>query len=230
MQGSITELAMATLFFCAGHFLISSTPLRGWLVGRLGEKIYLGLFSLYALASFSWMLLAYGRAPYFHLWVVADLVRSVVILLMVPAVVLLFASLRPDNPSFRLGSENAGEGMAQGIFTVTRHPMFWGTAIWAGCHMLANGDLASQIFFGGFLVLSLGGTVALDAKFKNADPDGWLAMQKQSSNLPFAAILGGRVSFDWTSLRWSVFYGLAAYVAFLNLHQWMFGVSPFPIG
>ena len=35
------------------------------------------------------------------------------------------------------------------LYPVMRHPMLWGTVIWAGAHLLVNGDLASIILFGG---------------------------------------------------------------------------------
>ena len=45
----MTELIAAALFLLRSHFGISSTPLRPWLVARLGERTYLGLYSLIAL-------------------------------------------------------------------------------------------------------------------------------------------------------------------------------------
>ena len=35
------------------------------------------------------------------------------------------------------------------LYPVMRHPMLWGTVVWAGAHLLVNGDLASIILFGG---------------------------------------------------------------------------------
>ena len=37
------ELVLAALFLPISHFGISSTPLRAALVGRIGERAYLGL-------------------------------------------------------------------------------------------------------------------------------------------------------------------------------------------
>ena len=43
-----------------------------------------------------------------------------------------------------------GVGGTKGmLYTRMRHPMLWGTVIWAGSHLLVNGDLASVILFGG---------------------------------------------------------------------------------
>ena len=43
-----------------------------------------------------------------------------------------------------------GVGGTKGtLYAKMRHPMLWGTVIWAGSHLLVNGDLASVILFGG---------------------------------------------------------------------------------
>jgi hypothetical protein len=48
------------------------------------------------------------------------------------------------------------------LFTRIRHPMLWGTAIWAVAHLAVNGDLASVILFG-----SMGGWALFSMKLIN---------------------------------------------------------------
>lgn len=38
----------------------------------------------------------------------------------------------------------------------TRHPQLWGFSLWAGLHLLVNGDLASVVLWGVFLLWALG--------------------------------------------------------------------------
>ncbi len=45
---------------------------------------------------------------------------------------------------------------ARGVLRITRHPVMWGVGLWAAVHLVANGDLASLLFFGGFLLTALG--------------------------------------------------------------------------
>ena len=45
---------------------------------------------------------------------------------------------------------------ARGVLRITRHPVMWGVGLWAAVHLVANGDLASLLFFGGFLLNALG--------------------------------------------------------------------------
>ena len=63
----IAHLALACAVFLVLHTL-PSTPLRGSLIGRLGEGPYTGLFSLATLAAIVWMVLAYRAAPLTPLW------------------------------------------------------------------------------------------------------------------------------------------------------------------
>ena len=51
---------------------------------------------------------------------------------------------------------------------VTRHPFLIGVGLWAVLHLVANGDVASFIFFGAFAVTALAGTVSIDAKRRRA--------------------------------------------------------------
>jgi uncharacterized membrane protein len=49
----------------------------------------------------------------------------------------------------------------------------WAIALWAAAHILARGDLASSIFFGGFLAVALLGTVLIDARKRAAFGADW---------------------------------------------------------
>ncbi len=43
-----------------------------------------------------------------------------------------------------------GVGGTKGtLYPRMRHPMLWGTVVWAVAHLLVNGDLASVLLFGG---------------------------------------------------------------------------------
>jgi uncharacterized membrane protein len=87
-----------------------------------------------------------------------------------------------------------GTDIARGIVRITRHPFLWGVALWALVHLIVNGDLASLILFGSLLLLSLGGTVAIDAKRRRRFGNGWAQFAQTTSSVPFAAILSVRNS------------------------------------
>ncbi|WP_142848867.1 NnrU family protein [Telmatospirillum sp. J64-1] len=220
---SLTELSLAALAFTGGHFLLSSTPLRGYLAGRLGEKGFLGVFSLLSLAALAWLILSYRQAPYVEFWMPAVWSRHLSLTFMPVALVLFAGSLRRDNPTATTGRTDGLDPNRLGIFAVTRHPMMWGTGLWAGLHLLANGDAASLILFGGILVLALGGTVAIDRKLRRRDPLAFARLAAVTSNLPFAAVLAGRNRLGREGMLWPVAIGLALYALLIWLHPLLFG-------
>src|SRR5258708_27824412 len=159
----IAFLALATAVFLATHY-VSSTPLRAGLVGIFGENGYLGCYVAVSFATIGWMIWAYAKAPYERLWV-GDEFKVWVILLMPVSLVLIACGMLSANPSaVRQESKLRALGEPRGILRVTRHPVLWGIALWAAVHLIARGDTASLIFFGGLLLLAVSGTVLQDAR------------------------------------------------------------------
>lgn len=107
-----------------------------------------------------------------------------------------------------------------GIQKVTRHPILWAIAIWAGVHLLANGDMASTIFFGGLLGLSLFGMAHLEARKSAELGAAWQRFAAQSSFVPFAAIVSGRVKMDMREIGWNrIAAGAILYLVLLFGHR-----------
>lgn len=230
---AFTQLCVATVLFVGGHFLLSSTSLRGVLVRTLGEQPFRGLFSLLALASIVWMSMAYGdAAPGRTLYWLGAGGQYATIALMLPATLLVVGGLSTRNPTMA-GAEGGfdREDAVRGILRVSRNPFLWGAGLWAVGHLLANGDTASLVLFGGLAVLAILGSFAVDAKYRRREPQTFGAFAAATSNIPLAAVLSGRQSvaraaaeFGW----WRLALALAIYGAILHLHAWMFGVSPLP--
>src|ERR1700733_15315071 len=55
-------LVAAALVFLAIHLLISGTRLRDAITGAIGERIYMGLFSLACVVVIAWLCIAYNMA------------------------------------------------------------------------------------------------------------------------------------------------------------------------
>lgn len=218
----MTTLLAATLAFLATHF-VTSTPLRAALVKALGEWPYRGLYSAVALAAFAWMISAYSNAPHEPLW--AGL-RSLPVVVMPFAFVLLACGYW-RNPTM-VGADKLlkSEDPARGMIRVTRHPLMWAIMLWSGAHIIARGDLASLIFFGGFLLLAGLGTSLMDAR-KRSNPD-WARFAAVTSNIPFSAIAQGRNRVDWREIGWlRPLIGLALFAVFFAAHAWLFGAKPY---
>ncbi|MGF1639721.1 MAG: NnrU family protein [Rhodospirillales bacterium] len=231
MTGSVWHVAMATLAFVGSHFVLSSPPLRGPLVARLGERPFLALYSLLAVALIVWTAAAYNDAPFVEVWTPPTGLRHLSLGVMPFACILVVAGLTTANPS-AVGTD--GRAVAargpRGILRVTRHPVMWGFGLWGISHLLANGDAAGIILFGGMTILALAGARAIDAKKSLGDEPSWKAFCDQTSFWPFAAVLSGRTRLGLAEIGWwRPALGIALYVGLLATHPWLFGVDPWPL-
>jgi uncharacterized membrane protein len=218
----MSSLLAATILFVLTHF-VSSTPLRGALVKAIGEWPYRALYSIVALATLGWMIVAYGAAPREPLWDGWRLVPVVV----VPFAFVLIACGYWRNPTM-IGADKLlrSEDPARGAIRITRHPIMWGVMLWAAAHILARGDLKSAVFFGGFLLVAGLGTLFIDHR-KTSNPD-WARFAAVTSNLPFAAIAQGRNHVAWREIGWfRPLLGLAAFGLLFAGHSWLFGARPY---
>ena len=138
----MVSLIVAAVCFLGIHIFVSGTRLRDVIVGRIGERSYLAIFSLGSLGIIIWMSGAYGAAPYLKLWSAGAASRHIAFALMLPAVFLVVTGLATRNPTATGGAPLLErERAAVGIMTVTRHPFMWGIVIWSLAHLLANGDI-----------------------------------------------------------------------------------------
>jgi uncharacterized membrane protein len=224
----VTQLIAAAAFLLATHYGISSTPLRAWLVARLGERAYLGLYSLLALGAIIWVIGAYARAPYAPLWPTPAWLAWVPLIVMPFALVLAVSGLSTLNPTAVGAPDTLGRAEpVRGIFRVTRHPFMWSVGLWAGAHIIANGDLAGLVLFATFGTLALLGTWLIDRKFAARRGADWQRFAAATSNLPFAAILAGRQRLVLAEIGWwRIALALVVYVGLLAAHPWLFGASP----
>ena len=226
MSHGLISLVIAGIAFCGSHVLLSSTGLRGSLRDQLGERGFLAVYSLTALVTFAWFLMAYAHAPTILLWPRQMWMALVPIVVMPLATVLLVAGYTTPNPT-AVGMERAAraDDPAPGMLRVTRHPVMWAIGLWAISHMIANGDLRSLLFFGAFAALSLGGTLLIDRKKRLALGSNWSRLAEVTSNLPFAALVTGRTRLRWRDISLlRVIAGLLLYAVLYNAHSLIAGV------
>lgn len=232
----MTFLIAAALAFLALHLLIAGTRVRDAIVSAIGERAYLGLFSLASVGGIIWLAMSYRTAMASPSNVQLFDLGYGIDNLAIPVVLIAFllgvpGLLMPSPTSVGQASAAAKEETVRGVLRITRHPFLWGVAIWSAFHLCATGDYASTILFGTFLVLSLLGTLSIDAKRQRKLGDAWSRFAQRTSNVPFAAIASGRnlfrarEYFDWRFLA-----ALALFLAVLFVHARVIGVSPFPGG
>ncbi len=182
MTPALLSLAAASLAFLGTHFALSH-PLRAPLVRRVGERAFLGLYTLVALATFAWMVLAFRAAPAADLggasgeagWAIATI-------LTLPALILFLGSLR-GNPAFP-GQGAPTRAAPSGVFAVTRHPMMWSFALWAIAHIVLWWDWRTLIMAGTILFLALVGAHMQDRKKIALLGEEWAEWEAQTSYWP----------------------------------------------
>lgn len=222
------SLVIAAVFFACIHLGIAGTKLRDRAVTALGEGGYRAVFSIASLAGIVWLVMAYKHAPFVATWGTPEWWKPIAVLLMLPAFLLAVIGLTTPNPT-SVGQEGRAARPPEGIVRVTRHPFLTGVGLWAMVHLIANGDVASFIFFGAFAVTALAGTVSIDAKRRRTLGPGWQSFAAQTSILPFAAIVAGRTRFNTGEIAvWRWVAAIMAYALILGGHSHIFGVSPFP--
>lgn len=228
------NLLAAAAFFVLLHLLVSGTRVRGALTGAVGQGPYMGLFSLASIVGLAWLIFAFAEArgdpANAAYWQVTPLTRHIQLILQLVAVLLIIPGLTTPNPT-SVRQEGALErpDVVKGMLRITRHPFLWGVAIWAAGHLLVNGDRASLVLFGSLLVLALFGTSSIDAKRKRALGATWDGFAAQTSNVPFAAIAGGRQSLNLGEIGWwRILLALAVWAGLTWGHPYLFGVAALP--
>lgn len=186
------EFTVAMGLFLGSHPLPQVTGLKAWATGRIGRRRYLLLYSLASLGLFAWVIVAVGRAPYVGLWEQAPWQRVMINIVMPVAVFLGSFGIAAPNP-FAFEGRRAGFDPARpGIAGVTRQPLLWSMALWAGAHLVVNGDLAHLLLFGPLVLLALGGIAIADRVARRRLGPGWGVMAAHTGLVPFAALLRGR--------------------------------------
>lgn len=187
------SLLLAGLLLFLGLHLIPMLPgARARLTGAVGLNGYRGLFSLVAATGLVLIVWGYGNARDAGPAILYDppmWMRHITLLLMLPVFPLLVSGYLPSR-----------------IRAKVKHPMLAAIKIWAFAHLLANGDLASVLLFGGFLAFAVGDRISL----KRRAAAGLVT--------PFS---GGTAGGDVAAIG----LGLLLYAAFIwKLHAWIIGV------
>ncbi len=217
------EFLLAVLVFFAAHVLPAATGLRAAAVARFGRRPYVAVYSLVSLAAIAWVIVAARAAPYIALWPSGPATALVPLIAMLPATVLFVAGAAMPNPlsvSFRGGLPPAD---ASGLARLLRHPILWAFFLWAGSHLVANGDLVGVILFGALAVFSLAGMRRLErragARLSAAD---FAAAQAFTGGGPGRRL---RLAASPRGLL-ELLAGLVLYAALLHLHGPVIGIAP----
>ncbi len=186
---------LAALAFLGTHFALSH-PLRASIVSRVGEAVFLAVYSLVAGVTLVWLALAFRAVPAEAPWWPAgdDGAWGIAMLLMLVASILLVGSLF-GNPALPNPGRPTAPPEPRGVFTITRHPMMWAFALWSVSHILVMPTPSNAVLAGSVGFLALVGAALQDKKKERLQPGPWRAWEARTSYWPFAAILARRVRF-----------------------------------
>jgi uncharacterized membrane protein len=184
----------AAVAFVGSHFLLSH-PLRAPIVRAIGAGPFMGLYSLVALATFVWLALAFRAVPAeAPLWAVGDGLWITATVITFFASVMFVGSLL-GNPALPGPRAASAPPEPRGVFSVTRHPMFWSFALWGVAHILVAPTPANIVLAKTIIILALVGAALQDRKKEKLQPDTWRAWEAHTSYWPLGAILSRRVKF-----------------------------------
>jgi uncharacterized membrane protein len=182
----MTLLVIGFMLFLGAHLSPGVLGLRETLVARLGEGRFRAVYIATSVIGMVCIIVGKYIAPFVDVWAPPAWSRTVALVLVALGFVLFAALLLPTH-----------------LRRFTHHPMLWGTAMWSGGHLLANGDVASMILFGGF------GGFALISIWSLNRRGGEQSKQKYSLLNDFILLTAG----------------LGAYAIVLWLHPRLFGAA-----
>jgi uncharacterized membrane protein len=210
------EFLAALGIFLLSHSLPARTGLKARLVRSIGERAYLISYSLISVILLAWLIGAAVRAPRIPLWDKQLWHYHLALGLMLPASVLLVGGLLRPNPLSLSLSKRPFDASRPGLAGLTRHPVLWGFALWAGVHLVANGHLVALVLFGGFAIFSLAGMQIVDRRKQRELGIEWEQLDR------------ARRGFGWTRAALLATFGggILLYWILLWLHPRLLGPDP----
>jgi uncharacterized membrane protein len=196
-------VTLGMVVFVGAHVIPMVPEWRTALVGRLGEGGYKATLALLALGGLIGAIVAYRFTPHVPLWSTPEPLRVLSAVLMLAAV-LLFAGAK-GAPWFK---------------RIVRHPMLWGVALLGAAHLLANGEAAGVILFGGLTAFGFAWQPLTDRRDAAVDPAAWEETRRTTSFWPFAK---WHARNDPVTVR-PLIVGAVVYLALILLHSWLFGM------
>ncbi|WP_375263186.1 NnrU family protein [Palleronia sp.] len=225
------EFATALALFVGTHFLPTRRGLRDRLIEVMGRRVYFSVYGLVSLLVVVWLTVAANRAPYVSIWSQLEWHRWVPTLVMPVAILLAVLGAGVAYPHTLGGRRSGGfDRSAPGAAALSRHPLLWALTLWSLAHLVANGDVAHVILFGGFALLSVGAMAIFDRRARRSmSPEDWAAVQRRTHILSLAPLMSRRWLRECrATLVRSALITFGLFLMIILLHEPLIGVSPLP--
>jgi uncharacterized membrane protein len=219
----LTLIVVFSMLFMLTHIGLSHGDIRQGLVDKLGQWPFRGLYTLVSFGTLGPAAVLWWQNRHLGpvLWALPFWPeRIIAAVLVLFALLLFFQSLATPSPASMAPAKNE----ARGVLRITRHPMNMAFTMWGLAHLLANGTVGDVAFFGSFVVVGLLGAYHMDARILRSKGEPFAVFSRQTSVLPFGAIVRGRnrLALDELSFPLAVI-AAAVFVALTVFHSRFFG-------
>ncbi len=186
------------VIFGGSHIIISSMPVRTFMISRIGILGFKAVYSVVALATFIPLCYFYftHRHAGYMLYNPGYLILLLAQFIMLFAIIVLLQALVTASPMTTM-AELSGKVVrsGHGIQRVTRHPQNFAFGLFGLAHLLANPYVGDWIFFGGFIVYGIVSALHQDHRMRASGPAQVKQFIGDTSAVPFAAIISGKQRF-----------------------------------
>jgi uncharacterized membrane protein len=191
----MTLLILGLVLFLGVHSTkIVAPDFRARFIAQRGENAWKGVYSIISIIGFVLIIWGFSLARQGGpvLYTLPFWLSHVTLLLMLVSFILLAASSLPPGK----------------ITPAIKHPMLLAVKLWSFGHLLTNGELASVVLFGSFLVWAIIDRISVS--------------RREAAGLT-KPIVPGPVRND----IYAIVIGVLVYILFVwKLHEWLIGVSP----
>lgn len=214
-------IGIFALFF-ATHSIPVRPAIKSCIVARVGPRGFAVGYSILSLAMLALLIWAAGAAPYVELWPQLGWHRHAAHAgMLAVCLILAFSIARPNPFSFGGAHNDMFDPTRPGIVRVVRHPVLAALALWAGLHLLPNGDVAHVFLFGVLGGFAVGGRALINRRKKREmGPDQW---DRLNATVAEAPVLGRPASWPGAVVR--LVLGVVLFAALIALHPIVIGVS-----
>jgi uncharacterized membrane protein len=214
---AVVALVLFSSLFAITHIGLSCDPFRQRLIDKLGNKVFMVVYSLIALIAIgpaiAILINVENTGP--QLWEAPFWCYPIVHLLMLLAILMLILSFANPSPTGMMPASME----VRGVLRITRHPMNMGFAFFGLAHLIAGGSLGEIFFFGSFFVVGFLGAYLQDRKVASEKGEPFAKFADQTSVFPFAALITGKNHLEIGEIsKPIVLVSLAVYIAAIFLH------------
>jgi len=217
-------IVLLWLAFAASHMLMSSLMLRPRIVGVLGEKGFMGVYSLIALVTFVPLVSVYfgNKHSGSMIWSIAITppLELGIILVMGVAVIILVAGILTPSPAAMSVAPDASIEV-KGVHYITRHGLFMGVGLFGLVHLIPNGFASDIAFFGGFPIFAIVGCIHQDRRKLVTDSARYGEFHAATPLIPFTGSQTLRGLRELSFVAYAV--GISLAIALRYFHAQWFG-------